>query len=413
MRKFINLAFSLALVAILVVGSVSAQEVIMGDEDPETSGVWLFSAGTDVPAGAPTDDIIDDARAFGILEYIGNVASEVSSFANGPPEGPPGADPGETARDNTLALVVEGLTEVDDFGFIEEGEDPTANYDAGIGGWVILSNFGNVFADGTTSTGSIGSLTAPANQEQADEALGGFEIFIFEDATCSGYICTLYVAGSSTYEIEFSIVDRQVDPDTPNSADDTLTAIDLDTLGLQPNEYVYQIKIQDDSIAMTNPGPNEDTTLELDAVATRIGVIYGSISGLKWHDNDEDGIKDAGENTISGWHIYLSGPVSDSTTTIYDGTYIFTNLPTGTYTVSEEHRPGWNQTYPDPPGEHTVILDPGEIVTDIDFGNNAPPSVGGEGELVAATITTYLLMLLTIATVGAALYIAFKGKLRY
>ncbi|MEM3056892.1 MAG: SdrD B-like domain-containing protein [Candidatus Bathyarchaeia archaeon] len=394
---------------LLSIGLVSAA-TITGTQD-DTPGVWLFSAGTDTtPAGQPTDDIVTNAINFGILTLLGNQAGEIVNFAAGPPDSGH-SDPPENARDTTLALVVEGLEDIDDFGVIEEGEDPTANFDAGIGGWVKLGNFGEIRADGVVATGTIGPETA-TTKEQAEAALGGFEIFIFEDAELSGFICTLHLKSGNT--ITFTIEDKQVNPATPQGADDTLIAIDLDSIpGFNKvTDRVIAITITDDGVSHTPPYYG-DTTLELDAVATRVTVITtpGTISGYKWNDENGNGVKDPTEAYLGGWKIILSGNVSKQTTTASDGKYSFTDLPPGTYTVSEELKPGWQQTYP-PGSTWTVNLPEGGVVNDKNFGNRIPPppppSVGGEGEILAPTSSNSSAPALAAIALGVAAYAIIK-----
>ncbi|MCL1474338.1 S8 family serine peptidase [Argonema antarcticum] len=95
--------------------------------------------------------------------------------------------------------------------------------------------------------------------------------------------------------------------------------------------------------------------------------------------------------TLNSWSLNLT-TTEVNTQTDANGDYIFTGLEAGTYTVAEVQQPGWEQTYPDGDGTHTVNLDPGEIVSDIDFGNQALPGeihgikwndVDGDGELDA------------------------------
>lgn len=50
------------------------------------------------------------------------------------------------------------------------------------------------------------------------------------------------------------------------------------------------------------------------------------------------------------------------------GTYVFDDLPPGTYYVREEPQPGWRQTAP-ASGVHIVTLGENQIVEGIDFGN--------------------------------------------
>ncbi|RMG54839.1 MAG: hypothetical protein D6723_04090, partial [Acidobacteria bacterium] len=99
----------------------------------------------------------------------------------------------------------------------------------------------------------------------------------------------------------------------------------------------------------------------------------GEIHGMKFHDLDGDGVKDPGEPGLQGWTIQLAdaqGNVVATTTTDAQGNYWFMNVPApGTYTVSEITPPGWTQTFPPAPGTYTVTLNPGDVVTNIDFGN--------------------------------------------
>lgn len=57
------------------------------------------------------------------------------------------------------------------------------------------------------------------------------------------------------------------------------------------------------------------------------------IHGMAFNDANGNGVFDAGEAPLAGWAIQLSGTVGAVTTTAADGTYSFTALPVGTYTV--------------------------------------------------------------------------------
>ncbi|MEZ6035564.1 MAG: FG-GAP-like repeat-containing protein, partial [Planctomycetaceae bacterium] len=77
-----------------------------------------------------------------------------------------------------------------------------------------------------------------------------------------------------------------------------------------------------------------------------------SISGIKFNDLDGDGIKDAGEPVLPGWTIFLDADedhVLDagevSTVTAADGTYSFTGLTPGNYSVAEVQQAGWTPTF--------------------------------------------------------------------
>lgn len=75
----------------------------------------------------------------------------------------------------------------------------------------------------------------------------------------------------------------------------------------------------------------------------------GSISGLKFFDEDASGSRDAGEGGLENWTIQLldtGGNVLDSTTTAANGTYSFDDLTPGDYLVREVQQEGFVQTYP-------------------------------------------------------------------
>ncbi|MFB2977734.1 Calx-beta domain-containing protein [Microseira sp. BLCC-F43] len=89
--------------------------------------------------------------------------------------------------------------------------------------------------------------------------------------------------------------------------------------------------------------------------------MAGEISGIKWNDLNNNGVKDSNESGLAGWTIYLdqnkNGQLDageKSTTTDANGNYKFTGLTAGAYTVAEVQKPGWAQTFPTV-GESTLI----------------------------------------------------------
>lgn len=103
------------------------------------------------------------------------------------------------------------------------------------------------------------------------------------------------------------------------------------------------------------------------SISTKI-CEYGSISGCKYNDSDNDG-DISGESKLSGWEINLSGDASLSQSTDSEGCYKFSGLPAGTYTVSETLESGYIQTYPKQKIWEDIVLAEGQDVVDIDFGN--------------------------------------------
>jgi hypothetical protein len=85
-------------------------------------------------------------------------------------------------------------------------------------------------------------------------------------------------------------------------------------------------------------------------------------------DLNNNGIFDSNEP-------FQTTAVDDPVTTTIDetGTYTFSNLQPGTYTVREVVPSGYIQTYPNSTAYHTITVGPNQNITNINFGN-APPS---------------------------------------
>jgi protocatechuate 3,4-dioxygenase beta subunit len=108
----------------------------------------------------------------------------------------------------------------------------------------------------------------------------------------------------------------------------------------------------------------------IEGTTSPVDLSNASICGIKFNDLNYNGRKDSGEPGLQGWTINLTmGVVQLTATTGTDGTYCFNNLPAGTYTLSETPQDGWQQTYPESPGTHNVILPAGQNVENVDFGN--------------------------------------------
>ena len=258
----ILLLLAVLLIEPLHLNIVTAQQSITGTQD-DTFGVWLFNAGTTVPAGAPTDDIIERAIFYDLLDYIGDSSGEVYDWDYGLSE------PTAGQEDTTLPEVLEGLSAIDDFGMIANSGDDAANFDTGSGGYFEggfdLALAYVIYPDGIKADGVVGPDGA-VNAQEAEEAIEGYEIFIFEDAELSGMIITL--SNKLGLSISITLDDLQVDPPTPNAADDTMIAIDLDSMTGFDGTYIDKIRIQDDGITQSRTDTG-DTTLEIDAIATR------------------------------------------------------------------------------------------------------------------------------------------------
>jgi subtilisin family serine protease len=81
--------------------------------------------------------------------------------------------------------------------------------------------------------------------------------------------------------------------------------------------------------------------------------LGGEIKGIKWNDQNGDGVQDPDEPGLANWTIYLDDNNNNkldqgeiSVVTDADGNYSFTDLEPGTYNVAEVVQTGWQQTSP-------------------------------------------------------------------
>lgn len=90
----------------------------------------------------------------------------------------------------------------------------------------------------------------------------------------------------------------------------------------------------------TTSGRAEGVTQPVGPASREVRIIESSIGDFVWEDLNANGIQDAGEPGVAGFPVSLVGvdldgnPVSLSTTTDADGKYSFTDLASGTYTVT-------------------------------------------------------------------------------
>lgn len=117
-----------------------------------------------------------------------------------------------------------------------------------------------------------------------------------------------------------------------------------------------------------------------------------SLGDRVWSDRDMDGIQGAGEVGVPGVVVQLlqGGTVISETTTLADGSYLFTDLPAGDYTVLVQVPAGWRTSPQDAGSDDSVdsdidpltgtsglvTLHPGDAVETVDAGIFQLASVG-------------------------------------
>lgn len=94
---------------------------------------------------------------------------------------------------------------------------------------------------------------------------------------------------------------------------------------------------------------------------------YGTVSGAKFWDRNNNGIRDVGEAGLANWTILLTGDhtIQRSTETDSLGNFLFENVVPDNYVLSEVLKPGWTMTTSPAP----FMVSSGSVVTDKLFGN--------------------------------------------
>ncbi|MGD1716728.1 Calx-beta domain-containing protein, partial [Dapis sp. BLCC M172] len=110
--------------------------------------------------------------------------------------------------------------------------------------------------------------------------------------------------------------------------------------------------------------------------------LTGSISGIKFQDDNNNSIQDLGEIGLAGFTIYIDINNNNNldngepnTITNPDGSYIIEDIETGTYTIREIQQPGFTQTTTDP----NINVTANENTPNVNFGNFPifPGSISG------------------------------------
>ncbi|MEG4277304.1 DUF4347 domain-containing protein [Microcoleus sp. MON1_C1] len=166
--------------------------------------------------------------------------------------------------------------------------------------------------------------------------------------------------------------------DTGEANTDTDPAGNYKFLDLSAGTYKVREVLQP-TWTQTTPDPADITvTSGQDITNINFGNFQSStISGQKFNDLNNNGVKDAGELGLANWQIFLDSINPDGLfqqgepTTITDaaGNYTLRDIPAGTYQVREVQQNGWTQTTPNPA---PVTVNPPNNITGIDFGNFLP-----------------------------------------
>ena len=291
----------------------------------------------------------------------GPVAANVGVYAG---DGEPDVGGDNLLLDGT-ALVANPLNPLDSFfnstisrfGQNITDRDPATNYS-------LVSDIDTVNADGVISPGTSSfdvtietsegiwpvllwvSVEIDADPEIQVVKSGPTVVFAPELGTFTFEVS--HTAGSDgTPAIINTVTDDVAGPATYVSGDDGNGVLDDGEVWVYEAQYTF---VAGDAPAVTNTvtvdyseGDGDPGSVD-DDHTTQV-LLPSTLSGTVYNDADSDGTIDTGEGGIGGVPITLTGtddlgnPVSISIVTEPDGTYTFTGLRPGTYSVAETTQP--------------------------------------------------------------------------
>lgn len=245
--------------------------------------------------------------------------------------------------------------------------------------------------EGTNTVGTAGGAVLN------EDAIGGISLLAGVDGVNYnfGYICLGNIVGHKFLDLTG---DGLTSDDTPLAG--TTIYIDANDNGQLDSGELSQVTGADGSFAFnnlipgtyiirevvssgyirTNPLGADNFTVNLAPGETNQGNDFSnlqlvSISGKKFLDITGNGITND-DTALGGTTIYLdlnnNGQLDSgeqSVVTAADGTYEFTGLLPGSYTVREVVPAGYNQTAPAPTNYYSIVLNSGQNATARNFAN--------------------------------------------
>jgi autotransporter-associated beta strand protein len=187
------------------------------------------------------------------------------------------------------------------------------------------------------------------------------------------------VAGNPSAGFSFTPTSGRIEfPD--GTLEVTVTVTPIRDSQVEPNETIILTVIPGSTYSVTDPAAATGT------------ITDNSITGVKYNDLNQNGVRDSGEPGVARVTIFLDlnndgklSIVEPAAVTDNFGRFTFPNLPAGVYTLREIALPGSIQTQPGTPdGAYHVIVPEGPLAN-LNFGNDlsgandfgdAPPSYG-------------------------------------
>lgn len=147
----------------------------------------------------------------------------------------------------------------------------------------------------------------------------------------------------------------------------------------QPAAYADGIDVAG-SVGGTPNGADSITNITLPPGTGATGYLFGelgqSITGRAWLDSNRNGVLDSNEQGITAVTIELrdgANALIATTVTAADGSYNFTSVPAGNYSIIEQQPAGYGSSTPD---TVAIVLTAGGVTPIVNFGDTAGSIAG-------------------------------------
>jgi len=214
----------------------------------------------------------------------------------------------------------------------------------------------------------VSSLDGPSSAGLGEVICARSAILNQGNADAEGFAVKFYLSVDVTINAAEDILvgQRIVGGLAPGASDVADTYLTIPDSAAPGDYYLGAIADADDEVVESSEDNN--VGYDHDPIA-----IVGQISGVVFDDHNGNGTRDAGEEGIAGVIISLRrySSVITTTTTLADGSYVFTNLQASDYVVEETDPAGYVSTTPN---VVPVSLPPNRVV---DFGDRGAGTLQG------------------------------------
>ena len=195
----------------------------------------------------------------------------------------------------------------------------------------------------------------------------GSKILFTSDRDGDNEIYVMNIDGSNLRQLTFNNID---DRDAVFSPDGQTIVFTREVDGQRELWIMNSDGSNQRRLTFSNGIDGFPTTAAVILPPTTTIIQQGTLKVFKFYDSNSNGIWDQGEQPLSGFSFTIQGPTSATVYTNVDGYALLSNIPYGTYTITENVPAGWQVTTP---RTQSVTISSPSLV-EARFGNKQVPT---------------------------------------